>query len=61
LFDAPELPVLGAKVGVTATSISNATTFIFSNYNGKGTRKVGCGKTSPIIRDEAEITLNPRI
>jgi hypothetical protein len=45
LFDTPESSFSGVKVGVTATTISNATPFIFSNYNGEGTRNAGCGKS----------------
>lgn len=32
------------RVGVTATIISDATPFIFSNYNGMGKRVRSCGK-----------------
>ena len=31
------------RVGVTATSISDASAFIFTNYNGPGKRQRGCG------------------
>lgn len=33
-----------SKVAVTATSISDASPFIFSNYNGAGMRPANCGK-----------------
>lgn len=34
----------GTKVAVTATTISNASTYIFSNYNGAQERNKTCGK-----------------
>lgn len=43
LFDAESCGVSGTKVAVTATTISNASPYIFSNYNGCGTRAQTCG------------------
>jgi len=34
------------KIAVTATTISDATPYIFSNYNGTGQRQRDCGKTT---------------
>lgn len=42
-------PVSGMKVGVTATTISDASSFIFSNYNGSGIRKKECGKNQDVF------------
>lgn len=36
--------VLGTKVAVTATGISDAFPFIFSNYNGKEACNAKCGQ-----------------
>lgn len=36
--------VLGTKVAVTATGISDAFPFVFSNYNGKGARDAEYGQ-----------------
>ena len=33
----------GTKVAVTASNISDASTYVFSNYNGTGTRHSDCG------------------
>ncbi|KAI9760680.1 MAG: hypothetical protein M1840_002356 [Geoglossum simile] len=64
-FDTPESSFSGAKVGVTATTISNATPFIFSNYNGEGTRNASCGykhlrprdvKDEPFVWEAARAT-----
>ena len=43
MFDSPSI-ISGVKVGITASTISNASTFVFSNYNGSGRRKDDCGK-----------------
>ena len=43
VFDSPQ-PNSGAKVAVTATTISNAFPFVFSNYNGVGSRHSDSGK-----------------
>ena len=43
LFDADPSHTSRAKIAVTATTISNATPFIFSNYNGVGKRDNSCG------------------
>ncbi|KAK5163302.1 hypothetical protein LTR04_002627 [Oleoguttula sp. CCFEE 6159] len=43
MFDAPMSGPSGTKVAVTATSISDASPFLFSNYNSPGTRKRACG------------------
>ncbi len=43
MFDKPE-SVSGMKVAVTATSISDATPFLFSNYNGTSFRAAACGR-----------------
>jgi len=42
LFDADRLGVSGQKVAVTATTLSDASTYVFSNYNG-GAKHRGCG------------------
>ena len=44
MFDKPE-SISGMKVAVTATSISDATPFLFSNYNGLSIRATECGKS----------------
>lgn len=38
LFDKPGNGPSGMKVAVTATSISDASSFLFANYNGSGVR-----------------------
>ena len=43
LFGSPQ-PSSGIKVAVTATTISNAFPFVFSNYNGAGSRHSDSGK-----------------
>ena len=43
LFDADGFNPSGTKVAVTATTISDATPYIFSNYNGRGIRAQTCG------------------
>ena len=43
LFDADRLRIAGCKVAVTATTISDATAFVFSNYNGRERRSKACG------------------
>lgn len=43
LFDTNSSNASGTKVAVTATTISDATPYIFSNYNGQGTRAKTCG------------------
>lgn len=43
LFDNDDIGLPGTKVAVTATTISDASAFIFSNYNGTGTREKTCG------------------
>ena len=50
MFDAPESGVSGSKVAVTATTISDAFTYVFSNYNGSGSRNRACGQPRPRIR-----------
>ena len=42
LFDVDRLGVSGQKIAVTATTLSDASTFILSNYNG-GFRDRNCG------------------
>ena len=42
MFDSPSI-VSGVKVGITASTISNASTYVFSNYNGPGQRNDECG------------------
>ncbi|KAL6714244.1 hypothetical protein ACLMJK_007667 [Lecanora helva] len=42
LFDADRVGVSGQKVAVTATTLTDASTYIFSNYNG-GVKARGCG------------------
>lgn len=37
-------PNSGAKIAITATTISDALPFVFSNYNGVGTRHSEIGK-----------------
>lgn len=48
MFDAPT-SISGIKVGVTASTISDASSFVFSNYNGLGTRAKECGKNINIM------------
>jgi hypothetical protein len=43
MFDVAESGPSGTKVAVTATTISDATLCIFSNYNGAATRRKNCG------------------
>lgn len=43
MFDSPDHGESRLKVAVTATTISDSVTFLFSNYNGGTTRKAGCG------------------
>lgn len=43
MFDSLQ-PSFGTKVAVTATKISDATPFVFSNYNGLGIRNPNCGE-----------------
>lgn len=50
MFGASQSPY-GTKVAVTATSISDASPFIFSNYNGQTTRARDCGKFVPYETD----------
>ena len=45
MFDTPGA-LSGTKVAVTATNISDASPFIFSNYNGVTQRAANCGKTT---------------
>ncbi|KAL8939686.1 MAG: hypothetical protein Q9216_003226 [Gyalolechia sp. 2 TL-2023] len=42
MFDADRAGIAGCKVAVTGTTISDATAFIFSNYNGHGKRGKTC-------------------
>lgn len=42
VFDADSSGPSGQKVAVTATTLSDASTYIFSNYNGRP-REKGCG------------------
>ena len=44
LFDADTAGVSGQKVAVTATTLSDASTYIFSNYNGRP-RNRSCGES----------------
>ena len=44
VFDSLQ-PNSGVKVAVTATTISNAFPYVFSNYNGVGVRHPDCGKS----------------
>lgn len=41
----------GFKAAVTATNIGNASTFLFSNYNGVGVRNEDSGKISDLFLD----------
>ncbi|KAL8788264.1 MAG: hypothetical protein Q9213_001784 [Squamulea squamosa] len=41
----------GTKVAVTATSISDASPFVFSNYNGQTTRAKDCGMIANEVAD----------
>ena len=43
IFDVDRFGASGQKVAVTATTLSDATTYIFSNYNSTGIRERGCG------------------
>ncbi|KAL9077890.1 MAG: hypothetical protein Q9157_003189 [Trypethelium eluteriae] len=43
MFDSFKFTSSGAKVAVTATSISDASSFLFTNYNPSGTRNRDCG------------------
>lgn len=49
VFDIDRYGVSGQKIAVTATTLSDASTYIFSNYNGMGTRDRGCGTYQPKI------------
>lgn len=44
LFGSRDSPLSGAKVAVTATTVSSSSLCIFSNYNGMGKRKDDCGE-----------------
>ncbi|KAL9036166.1 MAG: hypothetical protein Q9214_006257 [Letrouitia sp. 1 TL-2023] len=48
IFDADPNGTVGCKVAVTATTISDASAFLFSNYNGSQRREESCGKNSPL-------------
>ena len=48
MFDTPLLDA-STRVAVTASDIADASTFIFSNYNGLDDRKSKCGKSSPVL------------
>jgi len=37
------------KFAVTATTISDASPYLFSNYNGIGKRQKNCGKTTAFL------------
>lgn len=50
MFDNYFPRALGFKVAVTATNIGNASTFLFSNYNGVGTRNGDSGAFPPVVR-----------
>lgn len=53
IFDCPEHRESRCKVAVTATTISDAITFLFSNYNGSAQRESTCGEfVSGRIREE---------
>ena len=43
LFGTSQSPY-GTKIAVTATSISDASPFLFTNYNGQAARAKDCGK-----------------
>ena len=43
MFDIDRFGVSGSKVAVTATTLSNTSTYIFSNYNGNCPREKSCG------------------
>ena len=49
MFDTPLLDS-GTRVAVTASDIADASTFMFSNYNGLDDRKSKCGKILRILR-----------
>lgn len=57
MFDKKD--ILGKKIVLTATSILNAYSFIFSNYNGSATRNEDCGLSFP-ININIVLTLKPR-
>ena len=46
MFDIDSAGISGQKIAVTATTLSDASTYIFSNYNGSGIRDKGCGRQS---------------
>jgi len=46
LFDVDRFGVSGQKIAVTATTLSDASTYLFSNYNGTEKRDKGCGMYS---------------
>ena len=45
LFDTNTSTISGSKVAVTATSISDASAFVFSDYRGSENRHKACGKS----------------
>ena len=45
MFDSVSNEITRAKVAVTASNISDASAYVFSNYNGSGQRAKECGKS----------------
>lgn len=56
MFDAP-ISTSGIKVGVTASTISDASSFVFSNYNGLGTRTKECGRDTRFVKSQQSFLL----
>ena len=54
LFNSNFMLPSGFKVGVTATNITDASPFIFTNYNGVGHRRKDCGYRLVRPRDTEE-------
>ena len=48
IFDYSDL-ISGTKIAVTASTISDTSTYVFSNYNGTGNRRSDCGKCLCIL------------
>ena len=48
VFDHPSKAVSQHKIAVTATNISDASPFIFTNYNGGGVRSRQCGECGTV-------------
>ena len=57
MFDSVSNEITRAKVAVTASNISDASAYVFSNYNGLGQRAKECGRSHDrfIIGDRAKI------